>query len=588
MLKNLLRTIPVVAILVALVVTLVPTGFALADDASVTIVATYQEDDLVVLDLASGAEISSLDPQVATDSVSITPIENLFHGLTDYDPVTTNVVPELATTWEVDESGTVWTFNLRDDVMWYRYDPASETAEELRAVTASDFVYGIKRGCDPRLGSLYGEVVASVIAGCDIVNQTAEGDVTDDLIFGDTTAVSAPDDTTLVIELQFPAGYFLSMTPIWVLRAVHPETIEEFGAEWTAPGNIATNGPYFAQEVTRGVRRVFVRNYDHNEDLDYGGNIDIINYTLIEDAGTVFALYQDDQLDSSGVPPAELQNVLDSDDFAEQLVQIFDLVVYYFGFAHDKAPFDDVRVRRAFTAVIDRAAFVEQITQGQGVAMIHFTPPGMAGAVPINEVGVGFDPEFAQTQLEEAGYPNCEGFPNIDIITYQTAGNWGEFWAAAAEEHLGCSPDIFTVESLEFSVLLEITGADTPTQDRPNMWTLGWGPDYPDANNWVFDAGLACESGNDFLRACSEMDDLIDQAARESDPAIREQLYREIEEGFFGPEGEHPIAPLYMRSFFVLVKTWYEGAFETDGLFGGGHWDHRNVDMAAKLAARDG
>jgi oligopeptide transport system substrate-binding protein len=588
MLKNAFRTISVLAILAALVVTLVPTGFAMADDASVTIVATYQEDDLAVLDLASTSEISSLDPQVATDVISINALENLFHGLTDYDPITTNVVPELASDWEVSEDGTVWTFNLRDDVMWYRYDPASETAEELRAVTASDFVYGIKRGCDPRLGSLYGAVIASFIAGCDVVNQTPDADVTDDLIFGDTTQVTAPDDTTVVITLSEPKGFFLSVTPLWTLRAVHPETIEEFGSEWTAPGNIATNGPYFVQEVTRGVRRVFVRNNDHNEELDYGGNIDVLNITLIEDGGTIFALYQDNQLDTSGVPAAETQNVLENEEFADQLVQVFDLAVFYFGYAHDKAPFDDVNVRRAFSAVIDRAAFIEQIRQGRGVPMTHFTPPGMFGAVPINEVGVGFDPEYAQAQLEEAGYANCEGLPNINIITYSGAGNWAEFWASGAEEHLGCSPDIFTVEEIEFSVLLEITSADTPTQDRPNAWTLGWGPDYADANNWVFDAGLACESGNDFLRPCSELDDLIDQAAVESDPAVREQLYREIEEGFFGPEGEQPIAPIFLRTDFTLVKPWYEGPFETDGLVGGVHWDVRNLDMAAKLEAREG
>ncbi|MCI0713467.1 MAG: peptide ABC transporter substrate-binding protein [Chloroflexi bacterium] len=573
------------AIVFALVAILLPTGFAMAEDATVTILATYQDDDLVVLDLASGSEISSLDPQVATDIVSITPIENLFHGLTDYDPITSKVVPEMATNWDIDPSGTVWTFHLRDDVMWYRYDPGSQTAEELRPVTAADFVYGIKRGCDPRLGSLYGAVVASVIAGCDVVNQTPDADVTEELVFGNTIAVSAPDETTLVIELQSPAGYFLSMTPMWVLHAVHPETVEEFGVEWAVPGNIATNGPYFVHEITRAVRRVFVRNYNHNKDLDYGGNIDQITINMIEDIGTAFAFYQDNLLDTTVIPAAEIQSVRDNPAFDNELVQIYDQVVYYFGFQHIKPPFDNVHARRAFSAIIDRTAFVEKVRQGRGVPMIHWTPPGIFGAVPINEVGVGFNPEYAREQLAEAGYPNCAGLPEINIITYSGAENWGEFLAAAAEEHLGCSSQIFTIEEIVFGVFPEY-GTPTP-EDRPNMWTLGWGPEYPDAHNWVFDAGLACESGNDILRPCSELDDLIDQAVRETAPAIREQLYHDIEEGFFGPDGEHPIAPLYMRTSFILVKPWYTGAFETDGLFGGEHWDHRNLDMAAKLAARE-
>ncbi|NJO56064.1 MAG: hypothetical protein HC834_06590 [Rhodospirillales bacterium] len=62
--------------------------------------------------------------------------------------------------------------------------------------------------------------------------------------------------------------------------------------------------------------------------------------------------------------------------------------------------------------------------------MIHFTPPGMAYAPPINEIGVGFNPDYALEQIELAGYPNCEGFPNVEIVTYQGAGTWAEFWAS--------------------------------------------------------------------------------------------------------------------------------------------------------------
>jgi oligopeptide transport system substrate-binding protein len=571
----------------ALVAAVMPSDLALASDSSVTITAQYQADELVVLNIASTEDIPSLDPGIASDSVSIPPIENLFHGLTDYDPLTSQVVPELATSWSVTPDGLTWTFNLRDDVMWYRYDPASDTADALRAVTAQDVVFGIKRACDPRLGGYYGTIAARVIAGCNTVNQAPSNEVTDELVYGDTTKVSAPDDTTVVIELQFAAGYFFSMTPMWMLRPIHQETIDEFGDNWTEPGNITTNGPYFIKENTRGVRRIFVRNSNHNPELDYGGNIDVIEVRIIEDGGTIFSLYLDEQLDVSGVPGADLQNILGDPNYQNQLLQTFTLGVFYFGFAFDKAPFDNVHARRAFSAILDRAAFVEQVEQGLGVPMIHFTPPGMAHAPPINEVGVGFDPEYAVAQLAEAGYPNCEGFPNVDIVTWSGGDTWTEYWAAAAEEHLGCDPDLFTVEQLAFEVMLELISADTPTQDRPNAWTLGWLPDYGDANNWVGDV-LACNSDNAFLRPCSEIDDLIEAAARESDPAIRTQLYRDIEEAFFGLNGEYPIAPIFMQVSFSLIKPWYTGPFETDGIFGGAHWDTRNIDMSAKLAARGG
>ncbi len=69
MFKNVLRSMPAIAVLVALVVSLVPAGFAAAEDASVTLVAQFQEEQAVVLDVASASEISSLDPAAASDAV---------------------------------------------------------------------------------------------------------------------------------------------------------------------------------------------------------------------------------------------------------------------------------------------------------------------------------------------------------------------------------------------------------------------------------------------------------------------------------------------------------------------------------------
>lgn len=586
MFKNSVRVLPVLVIALTLVVSLVPVNFALAGDAEISFVANYRQDVPVQLDGSSSSEISTLDPQLAEDTVSIAPIESLFLGLTDIDPITNGINPELAIDWSVNEDGTVWTFTLRDDVMWMRYDPASGTAEALRPVVAGDFVYGIQRACDPRLGSYYGSIAATVIAGCDVTFNTPAEEATDELAYGDTVGVSAPDDQTLVITLQFPAGYFFAMTTMWMLRANYREGIEEYGDEFFSPGNIVTNGPFFVEENVRGVRRVFVRNEALAAELHSGGgNIERIVTTVIEDGGTVFALYQDNQLDSSGVPAAELQRILADPDYSNQLHQIFDLAVFYFAFAFDKPPFDNVHARRAFSAIIDREAFIQQIRNGLGVPMIHFTPPGMAHAVPINEVGVGYDPDYAREQLAEAGYPNCEGFPNVDMIAYSGAGTWAEFWAAAAERDLGCDPSLINVEQLEFSVLLRVTSPDTPTQDRPNTWTLGWGPDYADANNWVGDV-LSCHVDNRGNRPCSEIDDLIDQAARESDPEVRTELYAEIEEALFGAEGLFPIAPIFLRASYILVKPWYTGPFETDGNVGGVHWGAYSIDMAAKLAAR--
>jgi len=323
-------------------------------------------------------------------------------------------------------------------------------------------------------------------------------------------------------------------------------------------------------------------------DLVGPGNLERRIVTVVEDAGTQFALYQDNQIDAASVPSAELQSVLSDATYADQLKQTSDLAVFYFAFATDKTPFDNVSARRAFSAALDRNAFIQEVRQGRGVPMIHFTPPGMFGAPPINEVGIGYDPEYAAAQMADAGFPNCEGFPNLEIVTYTGAGTWAEFLSASIEKTLGCDPNIFTIEQQEFSVLLETVSRRNPAEDRPNMWTLGWGPDYPDANNWVNDV-LYCESTqNDTKRPCSEVDDLIREAAVELDPDARIEDYYRIEELFFGPEGMYPIVPIFLRINYTLIKPWYSIPIETDGLFGGAHWDYRSIDQAAQLAARGG
>lgn len=579
--SNRIKSLPALVLVLAMVISIVP-AFAQGDE----LITHYTAEH-------GGSQVSTLDPQLATDSVSIDFLENLFLGLTDNNPLTTEIEPELATDWTFDLDSLTWTFTIRDDVPWVRWDPVSEEVTELRMVNAGDFVTGIRRACDPNNTSLYAEVVGANIAGCSDVLSMDPADVTPETF--ESVGVVAPDDTTLQITLSGPIGYFFSMTPMWVMRAVPGEVIEEYGggfeSEWTEAGNIVTNGAFMLDEWERGVRRVLLRNPLLPEDLQGPGNVERVVDLTVDDGGTIYALFQDNQLDFTDLPSAEQQNVLSDPELSQQVRQVSELVVFYLAFGHDQPPFDDVQVRRAFSAAFNRELFVQEVMNGRGVPMMHWTPPGMFGAVPVNEVGIdgegiGYDPEFAREQMDAAGYANCEGFPAVDIVTYASAADWAEYMQAEVENVLGCDPSLFSIETQEFSVLLQTTSTETPTEERPNMWTLGWGPDYGDANNWVYDAGLHCESSNDFARPCTEVDEKISDAQTEIDPARRAELYREIEEMFFGYEGEFPILPLYMRSRFYQVRPWLDKPIETDGLFGGNHYDWISIDQDLQVEAR--
>jgi oligopeptide transport system substrate-binding protein len=494
----------------------------------------------------STTDIPTLDPQMGEDVVSINYIENLFVHLTNYDLETAAIVPEAATEWDISDDGLVYTFKIRTDIPWVYHNPATgETTQEVdddgnpRFLTASDFVYGIKRACDPNIGSYYSSVIAPQLKGCsDVLFAEDPEDIPEEL--WDAIGVSAPSDDELVIELEFAASYFLSMTPMWTLAAVPQWAIEEFEDNWIEAGNIVTNGRYVLDEWIHNVRRTILRN---------------------------------------PLMPADMVQ------FADETIQVPDLAVFYFSFRMTKPPFDDARVRRAFSAAFDRETYINDVKQGQGLVMTHFAPPGIFGAPPIDEVGIPFDPDFAREQLAEAGYPDCEGFPQVTLLGYsgQSTLNWIEFAQANWEEVLGCSADIIKIEQQPFRELLAATSADTPDEEAPHMWTLGWGPDYADENNWVGDV-LWCENpDNRQKRECNEIDDLIVAAREESDPDKRIEMYRQIEEMFFGYEGEIPFFPQYVRIAFVAEHSWLD---RIPALFGGQQWYNWTIDQAAKQAAQ--
>lgn len=550
--------------------------------------ASVNMDNPVTYNGYSTTEIPTLDPQMAEDVVSITYIENLFVNLTNVDLETTEIVPEAATSWDVSDDGLTYTFHLRTDIPWVRYYPDEGVVRQEvddeglpRFVTAQDFVYGIKRACDPNLGSYYSGVIAPQIAGCsDVLNYEDPDNVPQDLI--DAIGAKAIDDATLEIDLAFPASYFMQMTSMWTIAATPSWAIEEYGDQWTEAENIVTNGRYVLAAWDHGVSRETLRNPLMPEDMQGSGNIERFIVNVVPDVTTGYALWLNNEVDTSGIPDEELQSHLEN--YPDETVQIPDLAVFYIAFRETKPPFDNVHVRRAFSAAFDRQAFIDTVRQGQGLPMKHFAPPGIFGAPPIDEVGVGYDPEYAKAEMEAAGYPNCEGFPQVTLLGYSGQGtlNWIEFAQKQWQDVLGCDPNLIQIEQQSFSDLLATTAADDDT--APHMWTLGWGPDYGDENNWVGDVLYCDNTKTRIRRTCNDIDKMIEEAREESDPEKRIELYRQIEDAFFGKDGEFPFMPIFLRIAYSAQHSWLTN---TPALFGGDQWYNWTIDWDAKQAAQN-
>ncbi|MBG7610599.1 MAG: peptide ABC transporter substrate-binding protein [Anaerolineae bacterium] len=527
-----------------------------------------------------------MDPQLAEDDISIDYIENLFVQLTNFDLKTAEIVPEAATSWEISEDGLTYTFTIRDDIPWVKYNTLTdETRQEIdkdgnyKYLTAGDFVYGIHRACSPNTGSSNSSTIAPNIVGCEDVFYYRDPENIPEEMY-EAIGVSAPDDQTLIIELTFPAAHFLSMTPMWTISATPSWAIDVHGEAWIEPGNIVTNGRYVLEDWVHGVGRSMVRNPLMPADMRGGGNIDRLVTTVLPDTNTGYSRWLKNKLEIADIPEDELDAHLVM--FPDETTQISNLSVFYIAFRMSKAPFDDIHLRRAFSAAFDRETYIREVRQNKGLPMIHFAPPGIFGAPPISEVGVGYNVAYAQEQLALSDYPDCEGLSEVSLMGFygQSSLDWIEFARSNWSENLGCDPALITLEQQSFGELLALTEADD--DHVPNMWTLGWGPDYADENNWVGDV-LSCETALRIKRECSEIDELIEQARITTDPAERIELYAEIEDMFFGEQGEFPFFPIYLRIAFVAEHSWLT---RTPAFFGGDQWYTWTLDQSAQIAAQ--
>ena len=516
--------------------------------------------DEVVIRLSTTAEPTTLDPNLAEDYYSITPVEQMFLGLTNINNETAEIEPELAESWETSEDGLTWTFNLRDDVLWSDGQP----------VTAQDVVYSVKRAVMPETASPYAYVLY-IIKNASAINQTAIPTDTYDI---DTLGVEAVDEHTVQFTLEAPASYFLSISSMWTLRPVPSWAIEEFGDAWTDPANIVVNGAYKVTEWNPGESLTFVKNDGYVNAADV--QIERVELAVITDQNTEVALYESGELDVAGegaasLPVEEVTRIREDATLSAELHEGPRASTTYVGFTMTKAPFDNVLVRKAFSAAIDRETMVRDVV-GSGVPATQFAPPGIFGA-PDPEVGIGFDVEQAQAWLAEAGYPDGADFPTV---TYRYFANTLEEALAQAlqamwKETLNVDVEI---EAQEFPVFLAGLRNDVPLEQMPEMWRLGWGADYPDENNWVYEVFHCTDSSNYPRAACTEADELAKQAALEPDQEVRKELYAQVETLMF--QEEVRVAPYYHRGYTILTKPYVQRAYPT---FAPVNWDTWRIEQ---------
>jgi ABC-type oligopeptide transport system substrate-binding subunit len=560
--------------------------------ATATVPPPVSAPEPVALDVAYEDSLPNLDPQHAAGKASLDLAESLFAGLTNFSHERQQVEPELAESWRVSGDGRTWTFTLRDDIYWVK--PISSPAdlnqatqpEPVRPVDALDVVYAFQRACTKK-NAVTDAFLLFVIEGCQQLFALSEPS-NDDL---GRLGVKALDARTVQISLTGADASFLTITALPQFRPVPRELVEEHGDEWRdaagefadgwqTPENLVVSGPFVPSGTLSDQGAGLARSAIWP--LPASGNVDMVNIQFQVDEMDSFQAWQRRDLDLSRLPASEREAFLETSPEKARLIT--NQTVFYLGYNFESPVFSEAPIRRAFSAAIDRSSLVSSMFGGRGQELRHLTPPGVFGAPPVGEVGVGYSPDFALQQMDQSSVRNCKLLPPITFLvsTADLSLLQAELIRDMWIKELGCDEQLITVEQVDFGTLLANTAANS--EGHPDIWELAWPGYYPDAHNVLTDLLHCTEGENRQRRGCGDVDRLMIRARTTSDPEERIDLYRQIENDFFSSDGIFPLVPLYVRGDYLLVQNWLDFP---PALSGGEQFDTYRVDQELKRLERD-
>lgn len=339
--------------------------------------AERQDDEKVVFNWNIGADPRTIDPGLNGASDGADVINNTFEGLVREK--NGEVLPGMASSWNVSADGLTVTFNMREDAKWSDGTP----------LTADDFVRSWLRAMDPRNMSEYSWIWAytNVVGAYEFVGSSSEDDAVLDGLASAVGIRSLDDGAILEVDLAAPTNWFVSLMAFFHFMPVPEVASIEGEGQWAkVPATAISNGPFVLTGYTVGEGLKLEKN-DHYWNAEEVG-IDVINGYFIDLATTAYAKYEAGELDFiPQVPTAMIPGLM----IASTEFYIFPLLgTYYVNFnlsgcddvggtrdigTRDNTIFCSADLRKALALSLDRVAITEALAAGQ-VPAGGFVPPG--------------------------------------------------------------------------------------------------------------------------------------------------------------------------------------------------------------------
>jgi oligopeptide transport system substrate-binding protein len=561
---------------------------------------------------SNGSEIKTVDPAIVTGQPEGRIVWALFEGLCAWDPKTLEAVPGVAERWEQSEDKRTYTFYLRDAARWSDGTPVTagdfvwSYRRFLHPQTASEYAYllwyvdgaeaytgakvesgnrvEVELSDDPpperpfAAGTIVrGELVA-IEGGTETgsengfpggtkpvyvveidgrrrrFQQNAQLPGTEDYrwLLPDfhSVGIDAPDSRVVVFRLKHPVPYFTQLLGFYPLCPVNRRCVETHGyPAWTKPENIVVNGPFVLKfrRIRDRIRLVKNPSYWDREQV----RLNVVDALAVESNPTNLNLYMTGQVDWIPAVPTEVVPELlkrEEKDFVPDPY----LSTYYYLINVSRPPLDDVRVRRALAAAVDKRQIVEKITRAGQKPARSLVPPQLSDSAGYRPAQCEpYDVAAARRLLAEAGYPGGRNFPRIEILynTMESHQAIAELIQSQWKRNLGIDAGLVNQEWPSY--------LNSRRLGKYDVARAGWIGDYLDPNTFL-ELFISDNPNNQTRWANAEYDRLVLAAQQEVDEAKRMRTFEQAERILMD---QMPVIPLYsyvdqnmVRSY---VKGWY-------------------------------
>jgi oligopeptide transport system substrate-binding protein len=389
--------------------------------------------------------------------------------------------PNSCERWETSADGLTWTFYLRKDKKWSDGQP----------ITADDWVFTLQRYARPDYDFEWFYSMGNIVNWGDVVSGKKPPE---------QLGVKKVDDYTFTVSTDQPTPYLIKIfADVWVVpQHVVKDRLND-GSWAFDKKNWVFAGPYKLESYTKGKELVFVANEMYTG--PYPPMFDKIIYSFI-DPKTRWSAYKNGELDAIGgdyqsdLPPSALAEIMANPELKKQLIAWPNFMTYYLFFDTWNKPFNDLKVRQAFSHAIDRDKLINGPLRNQGVAAYTMNPPGFPGESVSKLKGVqNYDPKLAAQLMSEAGFAGGKGFPKLTMYLRHADPalvSAAEAIAGMLKENLGVTIEI---QNIDYTLYMEKLKQQKKEKGGDFIFALvPYEFDFVDGSNMLSPWG-GCEKG---------------------------------------------------------------------------------------------